>query len=49
MAGPGDDGQIKLLIAVEYTEFVPEWIAPGPVQSGMLAVSDAAWFRLIWL
>ena len=49
MAGPGDDGQIKLLIAAEYTELKPEWIAPGPVHGGMLAVSDAAWLRLIWL
>ena len=49
MGGPGDDGQMNVLIAAEYTEFVPEWIAPAPVHGGMLAVSDAAWLRLIWL
>ena len=49
MAGPGDDGQRNVLIAAEYTEFVPECSAPGPVHGGMLAVSDAAWLRLIWL
>ena len=49
MAGPGDDGQRKTLIATEYTEFDARMHCTGPVQIGMLAVSDAAWLRLIWL